>query len=200
MSPGPALRRVASAVESAVLCIADEVVGSGSGHGECGGAGHIEVRPGYVRAVWPMAASALIVDEAERVLLVNPVYHPDRWLMVGGGMDRDGLSPQATCARELREELGIDWPVGDLLVVHWVPRQDPHFEELLYVFDGGVMDTAAQSRIHLPQRELTGCAFLGLQDGVGRLDEVDGYRLREAFEARRAQAGPRYLEAGRPVN
>src|SRR5208282_1754523 len=41
----------------------------------------IEVRPGYLRASWPMAAAAVILDEKDRVLLVQPVYYSGRWLM-----------------------------------------------------------------------------------------------------------------------
>src|ERR1700677_5159224 len=39
----------------------------------------IEVRPGYFRASWPMAAAAVILDEEDRVLLVRPAYHSGRW-------------------------------------------------------------------------------------------------------------------------
>jgi hypothetical protein len=47
----------------------------------------IEVRPGYFRASWPMAAAAVILDEEDRVLLVRPAYHFGRWLMPGGGAE-----------------------------------------------------------------------------------------------------------------
>jgi hypothetical protein len=32
----------------------------------------IEVRPGYLRAAWPMAAAAVILDPQDRVLLASP--------------------------------------------------------------------------------------------------------------------------------
>jgi hypothetical protein len=40
----------------------------------------IEVRPGYFRASWPMAAAAVVLDEKDRVLLVQPVYYADAGL------------------------------------------------------------------------------------------------------------------------
>lgn len=161
--------------------------------------GHMEVREGYVRAVWPMAVSALILDESERVLLVKPTYHADRWLMVGGGMDRDGLSPREALARELREELGMDWPVGDLLVVDWVPQHGRFFEEMLYVFDAGVMTEAQVARIVLPADELAGFAFLDLEEAAARLADLDATRLRTAYEVRWAGSGTVYVEGGRPI-
>jgi 8-oxo-dGTP pyrophosphatase MutT (NUDIX family) len=160
----------------------------------------MEVREGYVRAVWPMAVSALIVDEAGRVLLVNPTYHQDRWLMVGGGMDRDGLSPRKALARELEEELGMQWPVGDLLLVDWVPQRGRFFEEVLYVFDGGVMSAGDIARIRVPADELSGFAFLELEEASGRLADLDAARLRAAYEARSSGAGTMYVEAGQRVS
>lgn len=35
----------------------------------------VEVRPGYFRTSWPMAAAAVIFDEEERVLLVQPAQN-----------------------------------------------------------------------------------------------------------------------------
>jgi 8-oxo-dGTP pyrophosphatase MutT (NUDIX family) len=163
-------------------------------------AGHMEVREGYVRAVWPMAVSALITDEAGRVLLVNPTYHQDRWLMVGGGMDRDGLSPRKALGRELGEELGVDWPVGDLLLVDWVPQKGRFFEEVLYVFDGGVMSPDDIARIRLPADELAGFAFLELDQAVARLADLDAARLRTAYQARQSGTGTVYVEAGQRVS
>ena len=56
----------------------------------------IEVRPGYFRASWPMAAAAVILDEADRILLVQPAYYPGRWLMPGGGAE-PADSPRRAC-------------------------------------------------------------------------------------------------------
>jgi 8-oxo-dGTP pyrophosphatase MutT (NUDIX family) len=158
------------------------------------------VREGYVRAVWPMGVSALILDEAGRVLLVNPTYHRDRWLMVGGGMDRDGLSPRKALDRELREELGMDWPVGDLLLVDWVPQQGRFFEEVLYVFDGGVMSARDIEAIRVPADELAGFEFLELDQAVARLADLDAVRLRTAYQVRQSGTGTVYAEAGRRVS
>ncbi|MEU8919492.1 NUDIX hydrolase [Kitasatospora sp. NPDC048545] len=165
--------------------------------------GHAEVAPGYVRATWPMAAGALITDEDGRVLLVNPTYHTgewkDRWLFPGGGMDRGDAGPDATCAREVAEELGLEWPVGDLLVVDWIPQDGRFFEETIFVFDGGVMDAAAREQVRLPEDdELAGFQFFPLAQAVAKLAAPDGRRLEQAVAARERQAGPVFLKYGRP--
>ncbi|MFE3876736.1 NUDIX domain-containing protein [Kitasatospora sp. NPDC059146] len=160
-------------------------------------AGHSEVRPGYVRAVWPMGAGALIRDGLGRVLLVNPTYHADRWLMAGGGLDRDGLSPRQTLARELREELGLDLPVGRLLVVDWIPEEGRFFEETIYVFDCGVLDEHAQAAVRLPEKELSGFGFFDVEEACKRLADHDARRLREAYAALERGTGSVYLESGR---
>ncbi|WP_169813104.1 NUDIX domain-containing protein [Nocardia jejuensis] len=66
-----------------------------------------------------MGAGLLFVDELGRVLLVEPTYK-DHWELPGGVVE-GGESPGAAAVREVREELGLDVPLGQLLVVDWVP-------------------------------------------------------------------------------
>ncbi len=55
------------------------------------------------------AVRALVIDDAERLLLVRFVGLPggDRWATPGGGLE-PGESMEAAIARELREEVGLD--------------------------------------------------------------------------------------------
>jgi 8-oxo-dGTP pyrophosphatase MutT (NUDIX family) len=144
-----------------------------------------------------MAAAALIRDQGDRVLLVQPAYYPGRWLMPGGGAD-PADSPRQACARELREELGIDVPVGSLLAVDWIPARSQGFSELIYVFDGGRLTPQQIESIRIPDKELTEYRFLRLPDAVARLTAADGRRLSAAFESALAERGPEYLEHGEP--
>ena len=61
------------------------------------------------------AAGALFVDGDGQVLIVEPTYKP-RWEIPGGAVER-GETPRAACERELQTGLGLDLPVGRLLVV-----------------------------------------------------------------------------------
>lgn len=85
-----------------------------------------------------MAAGALFVDEADRVLLVEPSYKNYR--DIPGGYVEEGESPLQACAREVREELGIKAAIGRLLVVDWAPNPGEG-DKLLFLFDGGLLST-----------------------------------------------------------
>jgi 8-oxo-dGTP diphosphatase len=157
----------------------------------------LEVRPGYFRASWPMAAGAVILDDQDRVLLVQPAYYPGRWLMPGGGAE-SADSPRRACERELREELGIDVAVGGLLAVDWIPARSQGFAELIYVFDGGRLTSREIESIRIPERELTAYRFMTLPDAVACLTQADGRRLAAARARAGGRRGPVYLEHGYP--
>jgi 8-oxo-dGTP pyrophosphatase MutT (NUDIX family) len=57
-----------------------------------------------------MAATAFFRDEAERVLVVDPVYKP-LWDLPGGAAEAYE-SPHAACRREIAEEPGLDRTSG----------------------------------------------------------------------------------------
>lgn len=158
-----------------------------------------EVSAGYVRDVWPMASGVLVTDVRERVLLVHPTYHRDRWLFPGGGMERRAKdTPQKAAARELVEELGVALPVGRMLVTDFVLEDGKFFEEVVYVFDGGVVNEETQTKFRTPEDELRGWAFLEPGEAIARLAPPDGRRLSEALAARKSGV-PVYLEHGYPA-
>lgn len=154
-----------------------------------------ERRSDYVRDQWPIGAAAVITDSQGRALLVNPVYHRDRWLMPGGGMEH-GASPRATCARELREELGLDIPVGRLLAVDWIPDDGRLFEEVIFVFDGGTLDPDTAAQIHVPADELSGWAFMSPAEATKHLLPADARRLQHALHVKANDGDTAYLESG----
>jgi 8-oxo-dGTP diphosphatase len=81
-----------------------------------------------------MAAGVLFRDQRGRVLLVKPSYKAG-WEIPGGYVE-PGESPKQAASREVREELGIDPPIGRLLVVDWAPHPDEG-DKVLFIFDGG---------------------------------------------------------------
>lgn len=87
-----------------------------------------------------MAAGALFRAVDGRVLLVEPSYKPN-WEIPGGIVEADE-SPWAAAARELREELGLDRPLGRLLVVDHVHAYDGRPDGMIFVFDGGPVTEA----------------------------------------------------------
>lgn len=134
-------------------------------------------------AVSYTVASALITDPDDRVLLVKPHYRDD-WLFVGGMVDK-GESPHEGCAREIKEEIGLALPVGDLLLVDFVPQVPQIVDEPLtmYLFDGGVLDDP--SRIRLQEEELADFGFFALDEAAERAAYFNRPRIALGLEARR---------------
>jgi 8-oxo-dGTP pyrophosphatase MutT (NUDIX family) len=148
-------------------------------------------RPMASMATPRVAAGALFLDDAGRVLLVRPTYKAG-WDIPGGYLDPDE-APREACAREVAEELGIRPPLGRLLVVDWAP--DDHGDKLLFVFDGDTLDPAATANIVLQPDELDAHAFVGADD----LDRHMGPRLVRRLTAAltaRERGVTEYLEHG----
>lgn len=130
-----------------------------------------------------IAAGALFRDESGRVLLVEPTYRPD-WLLPGGTVETDE-SPSSGCRREVLEELGIDRPLGRLLVIEWVPPDpptDPH-GALMFGYDAGILTPTEIAAIELPAEELRSYAFLAPDEFGGYLNERNRRRIAAALSA-----------------
>lgn len=140
------------------------------------------------------AAGALFVDPEGQVLIVEPTYKP-RWEIPGGMVER-GETPREACERELHEELGLELPVGRLLVVDWAPLVRE--ERIRYVFDGGILTEEQLDRIVLPPDELTSWAFVPAEELFVMMAPRLMRRVTAALEARGAGVTT-YLEHGQPV-
>ncbi|HEV7706876.1 MAG TPA: NUDIX hydrolase [Asanoa sp.] len=136
------------------------------------------------------AAGVVFRDVGDRVLLVKPTYKPG-WEVPGGAVEVDE-SPLAAARREIREELGVAFPVGRLLVVDWVAAAPPWDGGLMFLFDGGTLDEAALARITLPADELSSYALVAPDELVERLKP----RLARRVLAALAAEGLVYLEDG----
>jgi 8-oxo-dGTP diphosphatase len=138
-----------------------------------------------------IAAAALFTDEAGRVLLVKPVYK-DGWDLPGGYV-MPGESPRAACIREVREELGIEPPIGDALVVDWAPLEGEG-DKILFVFNGGSLTNDSHTRIQFVDGEIKDLRYVGI-------DELDTYVPARLSRRIRTASGARhtiYAEYGKP--
>jgi 8-oxo-dGTP diphosphatase len=130
-------------------------------------------------------ACAFFTDPDGRVLLVKPNYR-EGWAFVGGLVDT-GESPHEACARETREEIGLDVPPGGLLVLDWVPKHELVRAPLtFYLFDGGVLDEP--ERIRLQADELDEFGFFPPERAAALSAEINPGRVELALEARRTGA------------
>ncbi|MGV9601300.1 NUDIX domain-containing protein [Streptosporangium sandarakinum] len=137
-----------------------------------------------------MGASALLRNAAGEVLLVDPVYKPG-FEVPGGSIDQ-GESPRAACRREVFEEIGLDRPVGRLLVVDWVPpRPGWPYDGMIFFYDGGILGEEEIAAIRLQEEELAEWVFASP-------DQVAA--LVPAVLARRIAACLRVLDSGATVS
>jgi 8-oxo-dGTP diphosphatase len=128
-----------------------------------------------------VAAAALIRDDDGSVLIVKPNYR-DYWTLPGGVCEL-GESPQAGCAREVAEEVGLRPPVGRLLAVDWQPPPADYGPDarpsMYFIFDGGRHSGGADG-IVLQQDELDDFRFAPPGELAGYLA---GSGLRRAMAA-----------------
>ncbi|AEH11056.1 MULTISPECIES: NUDIX domain-containing protein [Protofrankia] len=142
-----------------------------------------------------VAAGVLFFDEDSRVLLVDPSYK--QGLEVPGGYVEPGESPHAACIREVREELGIEPPIGGLLVVDWAPSEQEG-DKILFLFDGGVLAERWRQRIALQAEELTGWRFSAAEELPSVLPPRLSRRVLAAITVRSSER-PTYLEHGTTI-
>ena len=137
-----------------------------------------------------VAAGVLYRDDEGRILLVKPTYK-DGWDIPGGYVE-DGESPRSAAIREVKEELGVDWPVQHLLVVDWAPHPDEG-DKLLFIFDGGLIDGSALAKVDPDEHEIGSVGFRAVAEFAGLMPERLARRIAQASLR---TGGQNYLEHG----
>jgi ADP-ribose pyrophosphatase YjhB (NUDIX family) len=128
-----------------------------------------------------VAADLLIRDEAGQILLVEPTYKKD-W-DVPGGMAEANEPPRMAAERELREELDIVVQAGRLLVLDWDGPHGPWDDQLVFIFDGGILTGEQVGSLHIADEELASFEFVALDEAVRRLRADMADRLVRATRA-----------------
>ncbi|MEM7698402.1 MAG: NUDIX hydrolase [Verrucomicrobiota bacterium] len=141
-----------------------------------------------------LASGALLRDQSNRCLIVNPTYRED-WLIPGGCVD-EAESPFETCQREVEEEIGLSLEIGSLLSVEYVARHGPKGESVHFIFDGGILSPEQIDSIRLQTEEISEFRLLPLEEACELLDPLLAVRYRAAWRA--LESGICYLERGTP--
>jgi len=134
-------------------------------------------------------SQALIRDPDDRVLLCELTYKAE-WDLPGGVVE-PLESPATGLARELREELGLDVGVGDLVTVNWLPAWRGWDDACVFVFDGGRLAAESVDRMKLQPTEIRAVHWCTPAQVSTRATAAT-IRLLEAVAARRGH----YLEDG----
>jgi 8-oxo-dGTP pyrophosphatase MutT (NUDIX family) len=142
------------------------------------------------------SAGVLFRDEQRRVLLVQTSYKVE-WDIPGGAVEA-GEPPWVTAGREVREELGIDRPLGQLLVIDYVPDDGVMPEGLAFIWDGGVLSERDRDLVELTDPEIVALEFRAVTDVAGRVKPRLARRLTAALEAAE-HGGPALCADGQRV-
>ncbi len=121
----------------------------------------------YVMPAKRVAAGALFVNDAGKVLLVNPTYKP-QW-EIPGGLVEENEPPRTACIREVEEEIGLRIEPGRLLSLDYRPAPATRADMLRFVFWGGQLDQAQIDAIRLDLDELSEWGFYSVEEARERL-------------------------------
>ena len=135
------------------------------------------------------AAGVVLRSADDRIVIVEPTY-VDHWNLPGGELE-PGESPRHACAREVREELGLDLPLGRLLCVDHIRSRDA----FRFLFDGGRVADDFLDTCVLPADELRSARFATIDEAAPRLHPQTARRLRHCLDAMDSTL---YLEDGEP--
>ena len=128
-----------------------------------------------------VAAKVVLHDEQRRLLLADPTYKP--FWDLPGGMAEANESPHEAALREVREELGLDFVLGDLLCVEWAPPCDPWDDLLMFVFDGGTLTPERAANLRPVDPEVGDIGWFTPEQVSQRLREDVWARTRQALLA-----------------
>jgi 8-oxo-dGTP diphosphatase len=141
-----------------------------------------------------LIAHVLLTDDQGRVLLCETQFKPD-WELPGGIVE-PGESPRLGAIREVREELGVDWPVGRLLVADWMPAYLGWEDAIEMIFDGGRVTSEQLSRFVLQASEIRRVQLCTIAEAAELVTPLAHRRLAVATALGPDQMA--YLEDGAP--
>jgi len=131
-----------------------------------------------------MAATVLLRDGDGRVLTLQPSYKDH--LELPGGMVEATESPVEAAARELGEELGLEVPVGRLLVVDTPPATASPYGRAVtcFVFDASPLSRDQATDLRFPDGEVCAAHWMDPKEAVAQLPWPLADRLLAALRAR----------------
>lgn len=128
-----------------------------------------------------VAAKVVIRDQAGCILLVDPTYK-DYWDLPGGMVEANE-SPRVAAEREISEELGFQAKIGHLLGIDWIGEHGPWDDQLVFVFDGGIIADAVIKELRITDSEISGFGFFSAPNASRLLRRDVAQRLMRAVDS-----------------
>ena len=150
---------------------------------------------GVMNSVLPkkrLIAHVRFADDDGRVLLCETRFKTD-WELPGGIVE-PGEAPRLGATREVAEELGLDRPMGRLLMVDWMPPYLGWDDALELIFDGGRITESELPGLTLQPSEIVQVRLRTLAEAAELITPLAHRRLLVA--AGLAAGETAYLEDG----
>ena len=114
-----------------------------------------------------IASGALLFNEHNKFLLVQPSYKPD-WEIPGGIVEKNE-SPLDACEREILEEIGLTLKVNSLLSVVYTPKENQHSDKIQFIFDGGILSESEIAKMKPDGKEIISFKFVKMEEAKNLL-------------------------------
>jgi ADP-ribose pyrophosphatase YjhB (NUDIX family) len=144
-----------------------------------------------------IGSGVLFHDTDNRVLLVETSYKP-QWEIPGGAVEA-GETPWSAAPREVLEELGVDRPIGRLLVVDHIPEEDVMPEGLAFIFDGGLMTDEQVANLRFADGEIVSAGLFHLEEMRPKMRPRLAGRVAAALDVLR-NGGVALCESGKRIS
>jgi ADP-ribose pyrophosphatase YjhB (NUDIX family) len=137
-----------------------------------------------------VVVGALIRTPHDEVLIVKRNY-AEGWALPGGVVELDE-SPREACRREVKEELGLDVPIGALLSIDYRHGEATKPEALVLLFDGGRISDSQARSIDLQTEEISALLLAKPEDLGNYTTPETAARVLHVLSG----SGDPYLETG----
>jgi 8-oxo-dGTP diphosphatase len=142
----------------------------------------------------PASASALIFDNAGRLLILKPNYKAG-WTIPGGQIEETGESPWQGCQRETLEECGLTIEHGRLACIDFLRPRPGRPGGVRFLFDCGPFNDDQLAAITIHDAEIDEHRFAELAEATALLSGPVRRRVLATVGRKRCV----YLEGGRRV-
>src|SRR5512134_2618994 len=143
----------------------------------------------------PASAGALLFDERDRLLVLNPTYKR-HWTIPGGQIEANGETPWQACRRETWEECRIEIQRARLVGVDYrTPKNSRRPGGLRFVFHCGIVEDEQIREIVLQPEEISEYRLADLDVAAALLSGPVRRRVLACARSDRCV----YLEDGRRI-